>query len=386
MPRPRADGSTSSMRSCAGALDDLAPLASSRAWTRNTQPTLAPSRSAIQQASRARVEAVDEVGGDARDQRLEAHVPAVFLGIERAVALDDPADVAGARRPQQPGEASRDAVAEQRLDLGHGARAGSAARLSASGASRRCDVGRALRSSGAKARLPGGGEAEVEMARVVARALGADQLGVLQRAQQPAQVAGIEIEVARQLGGRCVRLAMRELPEQARLGQREARAGQALVQDADAPRVEAVEAADGVGARWRSHGHRGDCSARSLPKAIDRVGSEQPTGQQEPSGSTGLRRILYKRTVIASWTPCPLPSSSSPTSGRAASGWPSRRPDPGRRCPGRLRRRPSGAPRKPCIRPSGSATSSVAAAAMPSPAASPRSMPSCPAAAGRAAP
>ena len=33
---------------------------SSRAWTRKTQPTLTPSRSAIQQASRAGVEALDE--------------------------------------------------------------------------------------------------------------------------------------------------------------------------------------------------------------------------------------------------------------------------------------------------------------------------------------
>ena len=72
----------------------MAAVWSSRAWTRKTQPTLTPSRSAIQQASRAGVEAVDEVGGDARDERLEAHVPAVLARIERAVALDDPADVA----------------------------------------------------------------------------------------------------------------------------------------------------------------------------------------------------------------------------------------------------------------------------------------------------
>jgi len=49
MPRPRAAGSTSSRRSCA-APSTTAPLASSRAWTRKTLPTLMPSRSAIQQA------------------------------------------------------------------------------------------------------------------------------------------------------------------------------------------------------------------------------------------------------------------------------------------------------------------------------------------------
>ena len=44
---------------------------------------------------------------------------------------------------------------------------------------------------------------------------------------------------------------MRELPEQARFGEREAGRGGLLVQDADAARVEAVEAADRFGARGR---------------------------------------------------------------------------------------------------------------------------------------
>ena len=37
------------------------------------------------------------VGDDAGDERLEADIPAVLLGVQRAVALDDPAVVAGLR-------------------------------------------------------------------------------------------------------------------------------------------------------------------------------------------------------------------------------------------------------------------------------------------------
>ena len=53
------------------------------------------------------VEAVDEVGGDPRDQRFEADVPAVFGGVEAAVTIDRPADVARLRRPELPGDARR---------------------------------------------------------------------------------------------------------------------------------------------------------------------------------------------------------------------------------------------------------------------------------------
>ncbi len=53
MPRPRAVGSTSSMRSCAVPSTTACCGLSSRAWTRKTQPTLLPLCSAIQQASRA---------------------------------------------------------------------------------------------------------------------------------------------------------------------------------------------------------------------------------------------------------------------------------------------------------------------------------------------
>ena len=42
-----------------------------------------------------RVVALGEVGHDPRHERLEAGVPAELLGVQLAVALDDPAEVAG---------------------------------------------------------------------------------------------------------------------------------------------------------------------------------------------------------------------------------------------------------------------------------------------------
>jgi hypothetical protein len=102
--------------------------------------------------------------------------------------------------------------------------------------------------------LAGGAQRQVQMACVVAQANAADQPGVLERAQQAAQVAGVEIEVARELGGGRP-AAPRELPEQARFGEREPGRGELLVQDADSARLEAVEATDRFGARGRGRSH-----------------------------------------------------------------------------------------------------------------------------------
>src|SRR5437016_7513375 len=48
-----------------------------------------------------RIEVLDEPGDDPGHQRLEALVPAVFLGVERAVPLHHPAQVAGTMFAQQ---------------------------------------------------------------------------------------------------------------------------------------------------------------------------------------------------------------------------------------------------------------------------------------------
>jgi hypothetical protein len=165
------------------------------------------------------------------------------------VPAGDPADVAALHRPQQPGGAFPAALAEKGLDAGHRLQQGSLLAVG-QGLEQRLDIGFAAPIERCKGALAGRGDREMEVARVVGRALAADELLVLELPQQAAEVAGVEVEIAREFGRRRP-FAMSELPEQARFGQREARVGQAFVQDADAPRVEAVEAADRFGARGR---------------------------------------------------------------------------------------------------------------------------------------
>ena len=98
-----------------------------------------------------RVEALDEVGADARDQRLEARVPAVLVGVEAAVALDDPADVAGLRRPQQPGRGAARPLAEERFDRRGGLDEAPLLAVGQGGEQRR-GVGLALRGRAARTR------------------------------------------------------------------------------------------------------------------------------------------------------------------------------------------------------------------------------------------
>ncbi|MCZ8341346.1 MAG: hypothetical protein O9345_24825, partial [Burkholderiaceae bacterium] len=60
------------------------------------------------QADLARgVEALDEARDDTGDHAFEALVPAVLGGVQGAVALDDPAEVAGAVRAQHDGGGAR---------------------------------------------------------------------------------------------------------------------------------------------------------------------------------------------------------------------------------------------------------------------------------------
>ena len=73
--------------------------------------------------------------------------------------------------------------------------------------------------------------------------LAADQSAFLEIAQHAAQIAGIEIERAADLG-RGRRAAAGDLVQHARLGERIGAVEKSFAQHADLPRVEAVEAAD----------------------------------------------------------------------------------------------------------------------------------------------
>jgi hypothetical protein len=172
----------------------------------------------------------------------------------------------GAARAGGPGRrragAQRSHRLQQLLPLGLGER----------GQQRRDFLLRALlqRREGAPA---GRAQAEVLLARVAVGAGGAHQAAFLQPAQQPAQVAGVEVQPARQrTDGRAVGfLGMCELPQHAGLGQAVGRLQQAFVQHADAARVEAVEPPDGLDA-VASPGEmsiRTESSPVHLPKATN---------------------------------------------------------------------------------------------------------------------
>lgn len=66
-----------------------------------------------------RIEVLDERGEYFGDQRFVAGIPAVFLGVYQALAVDDPADVSAAQRPQALGRLCRLRL-EQVLDGSHG--------------------------------------------------------------------------------------------------------------------------------------------------------------------------------------------------------------------------------------------------------------------------
>ena len=131
----------------------------------------------------------------------------------------------GAARP-----ASGGGGAEQALDRAHRLDDAAAGRRRGSGPSMRCDraVARA-RSSGAKAARPRAREAQQALARVGGRRRPRDQAAGFEAAEDAAQIAGVEAEVAAEVGGGR-RVAVGELVEHAHLGQRERAVEQVLAE------------------------------------------------------------------------------------------------------------------------------------------------------------
>ena len=139
------------------------------------------------------------------------------------------------------------------------------------------------RSSSAKARGALLGEADALAAGVVGRALAGDQAVALQAREQAAEEAGVDVHLAAQVG-HLGDLALAELVEDARLGQRVRRAQQAVAQDADARGVEAVEGADGGDAVF---GHRLPVSTMSLSEST--IGCRARPGPRPRCDRAGTR-------------------------------------------------------------------------------------------------
>jgi two-component system cell cycle response regulator len=202
----------------------------------------------------ARVVVARVLGHDLRDERLEALVPAVLLRIEPAVSLDDPAEVAGTRRAQDDC-ARRGRTVEHLPHDVHGADEAPLLVVGEDVEDGADLVGRPAVELGEGGR-PLLGEADPLAAGVVGRALAGDQAVALQSREQAAEKAGVDVHLAAQVGD-LGDLALAELVEHARLGQRVGRAQQAVAQDADARGVEAVEGADGGDAVFDDDGTGG---------------------------------------------------------------------------------------------------------------------------------
>jgi hypothetical protein len=96
----------------------------------------------------------------------------------------------------------------------------------------------------AKAARPSGVSA-IRLWRASRRRLADDQPGFREAAQDAAEIAGVEPELLAELGRRRS-VPLRDLVDDARLGQREPAAEQPFLEHADPARVEAREAADPV--------------------------------------------------------------------------------------------------------------------------------------------
>ena len=199
------------------------------------------------------VEVAQEFGRDLRHQRLEAVVPAIFPGIERAMAMDDPAEIAGPMRPQDIGDGRDKALAQQGLDVSH------ILDQALLGRGRECaQHGDDLVLGAMVERSEGGaaqrGQGQQALAGVQRAGGALDQTALLEALEQAAEIAGIEAEVADERArGRI--FPMGQLVEDAGLGQGEGALEQPLLEHADAPGIEAVEAPDGSDAgRQRGSG------------------------------------------------------------------------------------------------------------------------------------
>ena len=169
--------------------------------------------------------------------------------------MDDPADVAGLVAAEHQRRCGARGIGEQGLDRRQGRDepravvARPAASAMAATASFDCC------SSGAWAARP----SSVRSIRLRRPSLGhgraGDQPGLLQPLQGAAEIARIEAEIAGKIGRRQA-VAMGQLIEQARLGERETALQQVLIEHTDAARIEPVEAADGINGFGRDRVHK----------------------------------------------------------------------------------------------------------------------------------
>src|SRR5260370_11483103 len=171
------------------------------------------------------IEILDKTRGDPRDQCLESRPEAIFRGIEDAVAVDDPADVARLVRAEDVGEfglfASHAEQAFNPLQRGNQLRlVGSRQR-----AQKRGDLVARPRVYRREHLAAAVGQGKDDLSAIaLRRMLGDDTLG-REALQHAAQVTRIQTEPLRQFGC-CGVLALRKLVKDPTFGQRQRTAEQ----------------------------------------------------------------------------------------------------------------------------------------------------------------
>jgi len=93
----------------------------------------------------------------------------------------------------------------------------------------------------------------MRLAGIVGGPLAGDELPPAEVAEDAAQVAGVEVELAAEVGG-AHGVAVGELVEHADRGEREVALEMRLIENVDAARIESIEPADGVDGVGRGAG------------------------------------------------------------------------------------------------------------------------------------
>jgi len=185
---------------------------------------------------------VDVVRDDARDERLERLVPAVFLRVERAVAADHPAEVTGRGCAEDDGRRPRRAAEDAANDVHRGDEP-PLLLLDQTG-EQGARLGHRPLVEQPERPPPPRCQRDDLAPRVVRRTLARHEAAVREPGEDPAEVAAVDVEPAAELAD-LHPLDLTELEQHPRLRERIRRPEQALAQDADLVRVEAVEGADG---------------------------------------------------------------------------------------------------------------------------------------------
>ena len=186
----------------------------------------------------------EEAAGNLRDQGLEAVVECVLVGVQRAMAGNDPAYVAGPVLAQQPGRRPR--ARQQCLDTLHGGdQIGLRGFRQSSQQSTHFRAGTCVE----RRKRVGAGRRQGQQVLPTIRARGApgQQAVAFERLQHAAEVARVHLQVAAQFRGGWLG-AMGQLVEHPRLGEGEAALQQAFPQRSDDARVEPAEPPDGCDA------------------------------------------------------------------------------------------------------------------------------------------